>query len=62
MNEGALPRTVREVFEGGDRDDRLGVHNRSAPNALVVSAEPLGWNRTLRHAAWTPTRDHAGFL
>ena len=42
MDESALP--------------RVGVHNRSAPNARVLSVEPLGSNRTLRHAAWTPTR------
>ena len=26
-DESALPRTVHEVFDGGDRDDGLGVHN-----------------------------------
>ena len=56
MDESTLPRTVHEVFDSGDRDDGLGVHNGSAPNARVVSAEPLGSNRTLRHPAWTPTR------
>ena len=50
-NQSALPRTVHEVFDGGDRDDGIGVHNRSAPKALVVSAEPRGSNRTLCHPA-----------
>ena len=56
MDERTLTRAVHEVFDGGDRDDGLDVHNRSAPNALVVSAEPLGWKGTARHPAWTPTR------
>ena len=56
MDERTLTRAVDEVFDGGDRDDGLDVHNRSAPNALVVSAEPLGWKGTARHPAWTPTR------
>ena len=41
MDECALPGAVHEVFDGGDRDDGLDAHNRSAPNALVVSAEAL---------------------
>ena len=31
MDERALTRAVHEVFDGGDRDDGLDVHNRSAP-------------------------------
>ena len=56
MDESTRTRALHEVFDGGDRDDGLDVHNRSAPNALVVSAEPLGWKGTARHPAWTPTR------
>lgn len=59
VNERALPRTVHEVFDGGDRDDWLDAHNRSAPNALVVSAEALRWKATARHPACTPTRAQA---
>ena len=59
MDERALARAVHKVFDGGDRDDWLDTHNRSAPNALVVSAEALRWKGTARHPAWTPTRIQA---
>ena len=62
MDQSALARTVREVFDGGDQNDRLCVHNRSAPNALVASAEPLGSNRTLLHPAWTASRGQVSLL
>ena len=56
MYECALTRAVHEVFDGGDRNDGIDAHNRSAPNALVASAAPLRWKGTTRHPAWTPTR------
>lgn len=59
MDKRALTRTVREVFDGGDWDDRLDAHNRSAPNALVGSAEALRRKGTARQPAWTPTGDQA---
>ena len=31
VDERALTRAVHEVFDGGDRDDGLDIHNRSAP-------------------------------
>ena len=31
VDQSALTRAVHEVFDGGDRDDGLDVHNRSAP-------------------------------
>ena len=51
MDESALTRAVHKVFDGGYRDDGLDgldIHNRSAPNALVVSALALALegNRT----------------
>jgi hypothetical protein len=56
MDERALTRALHEVFDGGDRDDWIDAHNRSAPNALVGSADALRWKGTARHPAWTPTR------
>ena len=37
VDEGALPGTVRKVFDGGDRNDGIRSHSLSLPNALVGS-------------------------
>lgn len=58
VDESALARTVHEVFDGADGNERFDVHNRSDPKPLVVSAELLRSNWTLRHPAWTSTRAH----
>lgn len=58
VDERALPGAVREVFDGGDRNDRLEAHNRSAPRARVVSRGTWGRNATVRQAACTPTSGH----
>ena len=62
MDKGALPGTVREVLNRRNGDNVLITHSCSAPNALVVSADPLGLNWTLCHAACTPVCGHAVFL
>ena len=58
VNQRALARTVRKVFDCRDLDDRLRGHSRADPNALVVSDVPVRWNATVRHAACTPTCGH----